>query len=558
VFTLDLNVSGPIQGQLDYINRAPFNVLKNLPPAFTRLEGESSGTLSVSFPLRSEITREKIRLDGNFDVEKIHSPHQALNDGKARIVIDSAGVMIDGQIGLVGAPILFSAHHNLNHVKDRPRQKITLNGTLDFPGLVDRFIPFDLHEVKGKGVLSGEIITDNKGKRDTTFNIDLDQAGFDIAELGFNKKIGTKGKITLHNNGTAEGGKTHYDALISWPQLQADALIIIENDGTLDEFSMPKVTWGDNHATINYQNGETPLLILSGSELDLSSLFSRTLSTFDVLPAQEKKKLSTNISFERVILHDRFVIPNLDLGIQRQSSGIIITASSDYGEDQRASLTGQFTDDKDTIRGNVANLGDFLQKSLVSEDVSGGALQFVGFREKANEPFKGEVLLENSTLHDAPLFLHVFSALSLFLGSPDLFFDGFLVRKGVVNWQYDDAALSINHLLFGNNGQRIGMRGVVDFQRRYIDVNGQYVPFLPLTTIIERIPLVGSLLSGGSTDGFAGISYSVRGDFDSPQSSVQPLSIFAPGALKLLLQDLRDTRRQKQIQKQRSKDEGEI
>ncbi len=53
--------------------------------------------------------------------------------------------------------------------------------------------------------------------------------------------------------------------------------------------------------------------------------------------------------------------------------------------------------------------------------------------------------------------------------------------------------------------------------------------------MLNKIPVIGTLLGGGQNEGIIGISYRVQGPINSPQVSVNPLSAIAPGILRKIL-----------------------
>jgi hypothetical protein len=57
-------------------------------------------------------------------------------------------------------------------------------------------------------------------------------------------------------------------------------------------------------------------------------------------------------------------------------------------------------------------------------------------------------------------------------------------------------------------------------------------PAYALTGILDNIPLIGDILSGGKGEGIFAMTFTVRGTLDEPEISVNPLSLLAPGILR--------------------------
>ena len=84
------------------------------------------------------------------------------------------------------------------------------------------------------------------------------------------------------------------------------------------------------------------------------------------------------------------------------------------------------------------------------------------------------------------------------------------------------------------------MDGKLDTKKRLYSLKGNIVPARFLNSILNNIPLIGSLLSGGEGEGLFGIAYSVSGSFDNPAINLNPLSMLAPGFVRKLFQSLGD------------------
>lgn len=83
-------------------------------------------------------------------------------------------------------------------------------------------------------------------------------------------------------------------------------------------------------------------------------------------------------------------------------------------------------------------------------------------------------------------------------------------------------------------GDAVGMtlEGTMTFPQRTLDLKGTLVPSYSLNTAISKVPLVGKMLTGGDGQGVFAARYSIKGGNESPDVSVNPLSILTPGFLR--------------------------
>src|SRR3546814_14564771 len=86
-------------------------------------------------------------------------------------------------------------------------------------------------------------------------------------------------------------------------------------------------------------------------------------------------------------------------------------------------------------------------------------------------------------------------------------------------------------------GASLGLtaKGNIDFDRDAIDLTGVVVPAYSINNFLSKIPLLGTILTGGEGEGLISVVYTVDGPTDDPDVSVTPLPALTPGFLPPLL-----------------------
>lgn len=79
------------------------------------------------------------------------------------------------------------------------------------------------------------------------------------------------------------------------------------------------------------------------------------------------------------------------------------------------------------------------------------------------------------------------------------------------------------------------MEGEIDQEFNRLNINGTIVPAYSLNTFISRIPIIGTIIAGGSGEGLFGLNYRITGTRENPNVDFKPLSAVAPGILRKLL-----------------------
>ena len=76
------------------------------------------------------------------------------------------------------------------------------------------------------------------------------------------------------------------------------------------------------------------------------------------------------------------------------------------------------------------------------------------------------------------------------------------------------------------------IEGELDLNNKNISLQGVLIPAYAINSIINKIPLVGQVVTGTKGEGLIGVNYKVEGTFEKPDYSINPLSILTPGILR--------------------------
>jgi hypothetical protein len=80
----------------------------------------------------------------------------------------------------------------------------------------------------------------------------------------------------------------------------------------------------------------------------------------------------------------------------------------------------------------------------------------------------------------------------------------------------------------------INVDGTVNLNNGEANVHGLLVPFSLFNRIINAIPLLGDVITGGEGGGVLAAAYTVKGTLNDPDISVNPVSLLTPGFLRNL------------------------
>jgi len=83
-----------------------------------------------------------------------------------------------------------------------------------------------------------------------------------------------------------------------------------------------------------------------------------------------------------------------------------------------------------------------------------------------------------------------------------------------------------------NSHMGLTTQGFIDYTHNRVDLNGTFIPAYQVNSLITHIPVVGTLLGGGTHEGIFGVNYRVAGPVTGPTLTINPLSAMTPGFLR--------------------------
>ncbi len=183
---------------------------------------------------------------------------------------------------------------------------------------------------------------------------------------------------------------------------------------------------------------------------------------------------------------------------------------------------------------NADNAGAYLGALGLIDGMDGGLMSVTGNYDdsKPDSLLKAKVSIGKFTVKGAPtlaklLTLASFSGIIDALQGNGIQFDRlsapFSITKDVITFE--------NAKTYGSS---IGLTadGTITFPKKTINIQGTVVPSYTLNNVLGKVPLVGSILTGGEGQGVFAARYSISGTTDTPDVTVNPLSFLTPGFLR--------------------------
>ena len=121
-----------------------------------------------------------------------------------------------------------------------------------------------------------------------------------------------------------------------------------------------------------------------------------------------------------------------------------------------------------------------------------------------------------------------------------------LTNEGIPFDKIEGDFIKTNKSLIINNtkfkGFSLGgtLKGKVELADNKIDLEGVIVPAYAINSIINKIPLLGQVITGIEGEGLIGVNYKAKGTYENPEYFINPLSILTPGIFRSIFEGLFD------------------
>jgi uncharacterized protein YhdP len=183
------------------------------------------------------------------------------------------------------------------------------------------------------------------------------------------------------------------------------------------------------------------------------------------------------------------------------------------------------------------NAGAVLNALDISKHIRNGQLYIEAKLSEKSPPMNavGVITINDFLAVKTPL-LGKLLTLASFGGISDL-----LEGKGInfkqfeAPFTYKEGVLTIDNARSTGASVGITAQGVIDTKNAQMDITGSIIPAQAINDLFNRIPVVGSIITGGQSQGVIAANYRIKGSLENAEASVNPLSIITPGFLRQIL-----------------------
>lgn len=536
-------IRGPVAAALGLVAHPRLKLLSRVGLEPAGAKGSHATRLKVTLPLLDKLRDDEIQVNavsriGGLALSNVLKG-EGISGGTVDLSVDNAGLRATGDADYGGSPVRFVWAENFAEAA-LVRRTLQASLTLD-SGLRSRF-GVEFPDILGGPVDARLDIEERRNdERTLAADLDLKAATLTVPGLDWTKPTGQAGTA----NATVQ---FRGDRLVGVPEisvaagdLSASGSVAFAGDGAtvrqarLDDFRLGPTAFA---ATAVRQADGTLEITASGAGFDARPLLSRIAEegeTPDLPP------FGLKADFEQVWINDGPPASRAQLTLRRDAQHWRRVMAELYlpGTDKVSSLkieTGK--ESGDAMQLYSADASSLVRALRISDAIRGGEIEARAVRAPGEgNPWKGAAEMKRFRVAGAPNLARILTLASL-TGISDVVSgkEGISFDRMDMPFEFADGVVRISEMRAVGSELGITASGSVNLRGDAIDIRGTIVPAYTINSLIGRIPLIGTLITGEKGGGIFAASYDVTGPVDEPKISVNPLSTLAPGFLRKLLE----------------------
>ena len=553
---LTASIQGPVRSALDMAAHPRLDLLSKMGLNIEGAAGTHTTRLALRFPLTQALRAEEIRVKSVSDIKGLALANvlkgRGVTDGTVTLTVDNDTMTAKGTARYAGTAADFEWWQDLtgsDNVATRISAKATLNTKL-LESLDSKI------QDRIDGPLPINLVYERRRNKSETFSagLNLTDANFTLPGFEWTKAAGKRataeiavlmkdgeiaaipdlridaGALKAAVKGTFSPGKKGTHRGLSAPEIGAGSAVLETLE--IKSFILDKTSLS---ATLHRAADRSFVIDVSGSGFNAAPFISQNLGGIDALDLPAFR-LTGN--FGRFWIGEGDPANNMRMELKRDAHRWqrVVAEAALPKSGQSISIKMLPTLEGHILEIYSADAGYLLKALEVTNTIRTGIIEINGAREGGpNAPWRGVAEMKRFRVADAPTFARLLS-LASFTGFNDIISGkGIAFSRLAFPYFFQNGVAKIVEARAVGSELGITATGKIDFGKDVIDMNGTIIPAYTINSLLGKIPVIGTILTGEKGGGIFAASYKINGLVENPKISVNPLSALAPGFLRKLL-----------------------
>jgi Protein of unknown function/AsmA-like C-terminal region len=536
--TFRFDLRGKISEMLEFAKYPDLNLITADFSKLPKVEGEARAVIGLKLPLIKNVPKESVVVTQDVTLNKVASkdilPGIDLSDGTFSLQLDKGNVAVAGPAKLngVNAKIEWSK----SKTDDAPEISVVTTLTKDMRERMG---------IKLDSYLAGAIPVEltigalEAGSRRVAVKANLSDVSMRVAAAGWSRGATNGTSATFNFVDSGKAGRRIENLKLDGKGLRLRGNISLSSSNALKVVDFDEIRLSEDDVfSARIEPGEaSTTLTISGNTFDARPYIKNIIS-----PAKPGASSSegprgasfiVNANFKTVIAHRGENVRNVK-GTFVTRGGTITTANIDgeflSGFPVKIRLTptsgGREMNITSTDGGSALRAANFYSK------VAGGELSFYALMADApGSPIRnGELVLRRFAVRDEATLAELDSRGKPKRSGPRV--DGVTFKRLRMPFKTDAKFVRLCNIELKGNDLGGVAKGVIRKSDGALDITGTMVPLQGINGVLDDIPLLGQILTGGKGEGLFAVTFAMGGTTKNPKTQVNPLSALAPGFLR--------------------------
>ena len=540
----DVRFKGPMPHILEVLDRDPLGYARYLQMEPQAVRGDAAFRLRLGLPLLGALALEDIAIEADGDIVNAYLPVAALNAGleRARIGVQAnkTQIALSGGGSLDGRPATFDFQRRFP-ARDPVETVYTLRTTMgdearaavgfDFAPYVNGPVKLDLAATEYRDETAEYVVKAGLAASEVRLEpLNWAKPAGEPAWLEAKVRRGSEGlleasSISAAGPGLELAGRGRFD-------IASGRLLT----GSLDRLRLGERT--DLAVHVEQLSDGVVVIRANGPSVDLSAY----LDDEGGEPGERygSDGLAVRIDADRAWLGGDAPLEGLGAEL-RLDGGRIVQAAADARTANGRAISASLRPDRDgtALRIDAQDAGALLAVLGWYRNMRGGLLRVLAKSPAgAHDDYQGTLVIEDFRIRDAPVLTRLLAAASLTGIGDALSGDaGLEFERLKTPFAMQDRRIEVGPGRAVGNAIGVTFQGGFDRDRQTVAVNGVVAPANYINRVLRQIPVIGNILTGGG-EGLFAANYELSGPVDNPRTTVNPLSVLAPGILRNLFDPL--------------------
>lgn len=577
---VDLVLAGPIDSLLATLDSPPLGFPGRFGLAPLSVEGRAHAAARLDFPLVKDLTLDGVQfsVDGEVADFRFHGfedeGYGTLVSPRLAVQVERQGMTVRGPVQMAGLQADLEWNESFSPPPGAPSSRFRLKGGVELartPFFAVGIAPY----ATGRGKLDIELAGHGFDIVAARVSADLRDAALDLSTLSWKKPAGHPAQLSFrltrqksHDGGAGEKISSSVGILWRISELSFEA----GRDQVAGEAEVLLASQADQEAASVGKDARPAAVILRSLHVDPLRLgFTDASIQADTHPDEKGvPTLSASVfarSFDARGLLGELEVGRFSEGPSATGLSLDLMADSLVGLNDVNFTAVEMSARRDRRSWHSARLRaaddrgapialdlawsadcDCRRLTLTAED-AGRTLLGLGLFENARKgsltveaemaPAEQERLSMNGLVQAQNVMLVRRSALVKVLErGKESGLDAYIGENGItfkeirLPFRLDGPVLDLSDGRARGAQLGLTLEGQVNRATGEVNLNGLIVPAYALNSLLGKIPILGSIFTGGKGGGLFALSYRITGRIEDPKISVNPLTVLTPGILR--------------------------